>query len=241
MIDFHCHIDLYPDPRSILQAARDARIYVLAVTTLPAAWEGLSSITQGFARVRLAAGIHPELAHTPHADVDRLAALLPETRYIGEVGLDGGPQLREHLSTQRDVFLRVLQASRTAGGRIMSIHSRAAVSDVLDCLLQVPDAGTPVFHWFSGSPSELARASDAGAWFSVGPKMLASKRGQDLVRLMPRDRILTESDGPFVQIGSRPAAPTDTTALVPALSDIWEMPVPDARSQLLGNFRSLVG
>jgi Tat protein secretion system quality control protein TatD with DNase activity len=92
----------------------------------------------------------------------------------------------------------------SVGGRIMTIHSRRAAGPVLDALASRADAGVPVLHWFSGSRRELQRAIDQGCWFSVGPAMFNGERGRGLAAMMPRDRILTESDGPFAQIEGRP-------------------------------------
>src|SRR5690606_27741403 len=111
-----------------------------------------------------------------------------------------------------------------ADGRILSIHSRRASKDVLDCLEECPEAGVPVLHWFSGSPRDLDRAVRLGCWFSVGPVMLKSERGRSLVARMPRNRILTESDGPFAQIGGAAVMPWEVNLAVGILSAIWGEP-----------------
>ncbi|MCC6428365.1 MAG: TatD family hydrolase [Phycisphaerales bacterium] len=241
MIDFHCHLDLYPDPAAVVADAVRNGVYVLGVTTTPAAWDGVRQLVADARRVRLAVGIHPELAHTRHADVDRLSAVLAETRYVGEVGLDGSPSLQEHAAMQKDVFGRILRACRDAGGKILSIHSRRAANEVLDCLAHHGDAGTPVLHWFSGTPAQLRRAVEMGCWFSVGPAMVTSGTGREFVRLIPRHRLLTESDGPFVKVASRPATPLDMELVEAVLSELWGESSADAvRASLQSNLRSLV-
>lgn len=242
MIDFHCHLDLYPDPRAVVADAVRLGVYVLGVTTTPSAWNGIRQLVGSAPRVRLAVGIHPELAHTAHADVDHFSALLPETRYVGEIGLDGSPSFREHAARQREVFCRVLAACRDAGGKILSIHSRRAAVEVLDCLVECRDAGTPVLHWFSGTAAQLRRAVNMGCWFSVGPAMASSASGRELVRRMPRDRVLTESDGPFVEVASRPARPIDMGLVEGRIAEIWKSGDAAAvRATLHSNFRSLCG
>jgi TatD DNase family protein len=66
-----------------------------------------------------------------------------------------------------------------------------------------------VLHWFSGSISEMKRASELGCYFSVNSQMLAGERGQSLVRQISPDRLLTETDGPFTECRGRPAGPAD--------------------------------
>lgn len=241
MIDFHCHLDLYPDPQAVARGCIERGLYVLSVTTTPSAWSGTAALAQGAARVRTGLGLHPQLAHERKAELRLFEQFLGSTRYVGEIGLDGTSEFRAHWQEQIDVFTSILQACRAAGGRIMSIHSRRAATAVLDLLGREEQAGTPVLHWFSGTQRELARAVELGCWFSVGPTMVSGERGRSLVSSMPRDRVLTESDGPFARVGRRAAFPWDVEEAVNALSEIWSEPVAGVRSQLSANLKRLVG
>jgi TatD DNase family protein len=165
--------------------------------------------------------------------------MLPRMRYVGEIGLDGGPEYRRHWPDQEQVFSRVLELCARAGGRIMTIHSRRAATPVLDALQARPGAGIAILHWFSGTQKELSRAVDLGCWFSTGPAMLAGEKGRSLVMKMPRDRVLTESDGPFAQVDGRAAWPWDADRAVETLAQIWSQPVNEVRRQLLDNLRRL--
>ena len=69
--------------------------------------------------------------------------------------------------------------------------------------------------------------------------MLASEKGRALTAKMPRDRLLTETDGPFAQVGGRAALPWDTAQLVPILGDIWNEPIANVERQLIANLRRL--
>ncbi|MGO2232257.1 TatD family hydrolase [Psychrobacter sp.] len=55
------------------------------------------------------------------------------------------------------------------------------------------------FFQHSSTQGQLKRAVNMGCWFTVGPAMLNTKKGQSLVSMMPKDRILTETDGPFAK------------------------------------------
>jgi TatD DNase family protein len=241
VIDFHCHLDLYPDPGAAVRRAVEARVYVLSVTTTPKAWRGTSALAEGCGRIRTALGLHPQLAHERHRELSLFEGLLPETRYVGEVGLDGTPGFRAHAAVQRRVFEAVLMMSARQGGRVLSIHSRRAGDEVLDCLRRHPDAGTPILHWFSGSVAQLRRATDQGCWFSVGPPMMRSASGRALLRELPRNRVLTETDGPFAEDGGRPLRPEDAGTMVTALATAWNMEEAAVADRLLGNLRRLSG
>jgi TatD DNase family protein len=75
-----------------------------------------------------------------------------------------------------------------------------------------------------------------GCWFSVGPAMLASSRGSALVAEMPRDRVLTETDGPFAKKGGVPLEPNDVLLAVRMLSELWKCPATSVHETLGSNF-----
>lgn len=240
MIDFHCHIDLYPNPQKVVQecAARD--MYVLSVTTTPSAFHGTTALATGLPRIRTALGLHPQLAHERKHELGLFTQLLPNARYVGEIGLDRSPELKQHWEDQVLVFRSVLRDCQAVGGRILSIHSRRATSAVLDHLEQHAGAGTPVLHWFSGTATELARAITMGCWFSVGPAMVSSQKGRDILLQIPHDRILPETDGPFVQIQGQSAYPWDVKRVFEHLALVWKVSEENVHKQIRHNLRSLV-
>jgi TatD DNase family protein len=122
----------------------------------------------------------------------------------------------------------------------MSIHSRRASGPVLDYIEKFPGAGTPILHWFSGSFHDLERAIKLGCWFSVGPAMLASKNGKALTARMPRDKVLTESDGPFAQVNGIPLNPWDVQSAIDGLTATWSLTREDVSQTVLRNLRNLV-
>ena len=239
MIDFHCHLDLYPDPDRVARQCADRGLYVLSVTTTPSAWRRTSRLALAHGRTRTALGLHPQLARERKFELALFDELLPRTPYIGEIGLDRTVEARAHWSEQLDVFSHILAACAQAGGRIMSIHSRRAAKAVLDAIEAHPNAGTPVLHWFSGSTRDLNRAIELGCWFSVGPAMLNGERGRSLAARMPRERILTESDGPFAQIGGRAALPWDVGHATAVLAELWAAKPDGTQEILTANLRSL--
>ncbi len=239
-VDMHCHLDLYPDPKLVLEEVGRRKVYVLSVTTTPTAWHGTNALAAGNARVKTALGLHPQLAHERKHELTLFDKLLSDTRYVGEIGLDGSPEYKPHWRDQTKVFDHVLAACARVGGRILTIHSRAAATEVLDALERRSNAGTPILHWFSGSKSELRRAIEMKCWFSVGSAMLKSKNGRELVASMPRERVLTETDGPFGQYAGKALQPADTRYAVDMLSKLWSMSTDDVASCILASFRGLI-
>jgi TatD DNase family protein len=240
VVDMHCHLDLYPDPRAQIQLIARQKNYVLSVTTTPKAWRVTSALAAGHPRIKTALGLHPQLAKERKSELNLFDQLLPEARYVGEVGLDGGPDCRTFWKDQILVFDHILASCVAAGGRILTLHSRAAASAVLDALERHPGHGVAVLHWFSGTQRELARAVEMGCWFSVGSAMLRSKKGVSLAAKMPFSRVLTETDGPFAAIAGKPLQPADCSGAVEALARLWDVDEVSAREKIVLSFRELV-
>lgn len=240
MIDFHAHLDLYPDPHAVVKTVTEMRMYVLSVTTTPSAWIKTNALAAKNPRIKTALGLHPQIAHDRIGELPLFDRLLPETKYVGEIGLDGSPELAKYWDIQNQAFQHILESCSRVGGRVMSIHSRRATTSVLDYIELYPRAGIPVLHWFSGTKSELKRAVDLGCWFSIGPAMLLAKSSMELVRRMPKNRLLTETDGPFAQVNKTAAMPWDVRIALRQLASILEIEPSDAEKLVHGNLRQLL-
>lgn len=110
-------------------------------------------------------GLHPELVGQYYHELELLISLIPDCKYVGEVGLDGSIQHKDSFSKQENVFGAILTAAANNGGRIFSMHSRNAATQILNCLHQNSSAGKFVLHWFTGTQKELLRAVSMGCFF----------------------------------------------------------------------------
>jgi len=240
MMDMHCHIDLYPNPKEIIDECVRNKLYILSVTTTPKAWNGTYALTQGLPRFNTALGLHPQLAHQRENELPLFDELISETKYVGEIGLDGSKEYRPYIDSQLRVFRHILDKCQRSESKIMTIHSRGAVSMVLDELENYPKAGAPILHWFTGTKKELSRAIDLGCMFSIGPMMSGSKKGKNIIEGIPRDKILLETDGPFTMLNNKSLRPTDSFLVATYLSEIWELSQESVTAILKDNLKSLV-
>jgi TatD DNase family protein len=240
VIDFHCHLDLYSEPREIVAQCVERRLYVLSVTTVPSAFEGTAALAPGAGRIRTALGLHPEIAVAREHELPLFEKLLPRTPYVGEVGLDASPDHRATIDRQAAILTDILKQCARAKGKIITLHSRGATGLILDRLSAEPAAGRFVLHWYLGSAKQISRAAEMKCWFSVGPAMLTSKRGLAAIEAMPREYILPESDGPFGHVSGRPALPWEAWTIVPRLAEMWGESQGEVEAQLLDNLRRLV-
>jgi len=238
-VDLHCHLDLFPEPKKAVDLTNKSRVYTLAVTTTPSAWRGTKRLIGKAARIRIALGLHPELAHERIGELSLFEALLPEAIYVGEVGLDGSATHASRQDAQLKVFETVLRLTQQAGGRILSIHSRRATTAVLDMLESKPSSGLPILHWFTGTKAEMARALRLGCYFSVGPGMLRSAAGVARMEALPLNRLVTETDGPFVKEGRSASGPWQVPQFVRHLAHIRSINESDMANQISSNFREI--
>lgn len=241
MMDFHAHLDLYPEPELLINSVRKAGIYTLSVTTTPSAFLGTRRMAAGCPRIRTGLGLHPEVAASRIGELGLFDRLVLETAYVGEIGLDGSKFHKGSLFGQRKAFTHILDTCDRVGGRVLSIHSRGAAEEVLDLLCQRAKSCLPILHWFSGSMPELLAANSLGAWFSVGPAMLGTERQLEKVAAMPKNRILLESDGPFASYRGEQLSPLTTYHAVPILAKIWAISEDETLAQLRDNLGRIGG
>lgn len=240
MIDFHCHLDLYPDGLEVARQANQLNDFTLVVTTSPRAYHATSRVFGRLPRLHVALGLHPEVAEAKAAELDALVAGIRGARFVGEIGLDGSPPHRSSLPVQERIFKAALAECARQGGRVMSIHSRGAEQKVVQLLALAGPVGVPVLHWFSGALGSLEDACKLGCWFSVGPAMLAGEKGRRLAARMPMDRVLPETDGPFAKVGARSLMPWQAMDVSHTLAELWGVDLENARDRLSENLGRLL-
>jgi TatD DNase family protein len=235
--DFHCHVDLFPDPAALIAECDRNRIFTLAVTTTPRAWTQNRRWTERSRFVIPAIGLHPELADQRRAEIALVEDLMPETSFVGEIGLDGSPPHRNTLPIQKEVFSRALQSAQSLGARVLSIHSRRAGREVLASLAEhtTPQRVLPILHWFSDTVATAAEAARFGCYFSINHQMLSADAGRSLIKSMPANRLLTETDAPFTQIESRKCGPQDVVPMISQLAQLRNLPLEEMKRTVTAN------
>lgn len=207
LFDAHVHLDFYENAQQVATQAQELGLSLLACTVTPAGYLRATQELAGTRGVHLAAGAHPWWVadgRVGEKDVDALVSILPDLRFIGEVGLDFSPA---HVGegtqcVQVSSFERIMRAcsetSDPACPKVVSIHSVRSADVVLDVLERTGAVRSCrcIFHWFSGRPEELWRAARMGCSFSFGEHSLATRRGREYVREVPSELLLTETDLP---------------------------------------------
>ena len=240
MIDLHTHLDLYPNAIDILVRVNKENRFTLAVTTSPRAWVATSQVFKGHENIKVALGLHPEVADQKFNELNLLLSSIHKADFIGEIGIDGSSRYSKTLEKQELIFDSTIRECEKAGGRIISIHSRGAASKILPIIRKYPSCGTPILHWFSGSITELKEAIEMRCYFSVNSLMLKSKKGKDLVSRIPPELVLPESDGPFATLNGKPIMPWEAMDVCVDLSDIWSISRNEAEHMIVNNCKKII-
>jgi TatD DNase family protein len=219
LIDTHCHIDRYADPLREAINAEKQNIITVGVTSLPSHYQMGYKHVEHFKKVHLALGFHPALVNKFRNEICLFEKLVSRSFYIGEIGLDFSKTNKYFANLQMDVLNRILE-SINKEKHFISIHSRMAECEVLS-ILQNHNNPLCVFHWYSGSIVMLKKILNQGHYFSINPSMINSINGQRIINIIPRNRLLTETDGPFTEINKRKCHPADVGAVINYLSYSW--------------------
>lgn len=239
MIDLHTHLDLYPDSLNILDRVNKENHFTLSVTTSPKAWIATSQVFKGNENIKVALGLHPEVAVQKFNELDLLLEMVHKVDFIGEIGIDGSANYTRTLNKQELIFDSTIRECEKAGGRIISIHSKRAVTKVLSIIRKYPNCGIPILHWFSGSITELQEAVKLNCFFSINPLMLKSQKGRDLASRIPSALVLPESDGPFARLNGKPIMPWEAINICSDLSKIWNTSISESKRLMISNFKNL--
>ncbi len=207
LTDSHCHLDFpefAPELDAVVERARAAGVTrVITISTRVARHGDIAALAERFPDVFFTVGTHPlQAAEEPDVPVERLVALSrhPKCVGIGEAGLD-----YHYDAAPRDVAMRVFRTHIAAAretGLPLVIHSRDADDDMAATLRDEMGRGRfgAVLHCFTAS-MELARTGlELGLFisFSGVATFKNSETLRDVVRAVPLDRMLVETDAPFL-------------------------------------------
>lgn len=204
MIDTHAHLTderFQDDVDDVIARALTAGVEVIVSvsTTLPAADRAIA-LAERHPAIYATAGIHPHSSATAtDDDIEQLAAhaLHPRVVAIGETGLDYHYDFAPR-GIQINVFRKQIELGRTMDLPVV-VHAREADDDVAALLREAGPTSRGVLHCFSSGAALLDTALELD-WYISFAGMITFKRydAADLLRAVPRDRLLVETDSPYL-------------------------------------------
>jgi TatD DNase family protein len=249
--DSHCHLNykgLVEEQQAVLGRARAAGVEaMLNISTRQSEWDAVIGIAEREPDVWASVGIHPHEADS-HPDV-QTATLVERAHHprvvgIGESGLDFYYDHSDR-DRQRASFRVHIAAARETGLPII-VHTRDAEDDTYAILAEEMGKGaySGVIHCFTASQDFADKALDLGLFISISG-IVTFKNAKDLqssAAMIPSDRLLIETDSPFlapVPHRGRPCEPAFVADTARFLAGLRDEPVEALAELTSANFRNL--
>ena len=251
LIDSHCHLNykgLIEDQQNVLERARASGIdLMLNIATRESEWDAVLDTAIRAPDVWATVGIHPhEADEHPHIDTAKLVARAAHPRVvgIGETGLD---YYYDHSDRdrQRSSFRSHIVAARETGLPLI-VHTRDAEEDTLAVMRDEMGKGayTGVIHCFTASGAFADAALELGFYISISGIVTfkSAKDLQETAARLPIDRLLVETDSPFlapVPHRGRPCEPAFVADTAKFLANLRGESLEDLAEATSANFRAL--
>lgn len=241
LLDTHMHFDLMDVERyALLEQLERENIYTIAVTNLPELYIKYKNQINWdkYKYCRLALGFHPELVVQHCNQIDNFIKMLPNSRYIGEVGLDFSNNDLLQKKIQIEIFQQIINECGKYKNKILSVHSRKAVKETLETMKFFE--GKAIFHWYSGSIKDLEEIIERGYFLSINHQMLKSENGRKIINLIPTEKLLIESDAPFTYGFDKKYSVFFVEKIYNYLSDTRHINIELLSKTIKSNFRNLL-
>jgi TatD DNase family protein len=256
MIDSHCHLadEVFAGDLDAVVARAKAAGLERVMAILEAGNQNEAAQASRLAEVwpdtRFAIGVHPHQAHGFADDPESAATIVgqqcestPGARAIGEIGLDYHYDFSPR-AVQQAVFRAQVRAARERAWPVV-IHTREADDDTL-AILRDEGGGAVrgVLHCFTGTPALAAAGLDLGLYISVAGIITFPKAAElrDTIRAVPIDRVLTETDSPFlapVPHRGKRNEPAHVSRVVETLAGLYDMTAGELAKRTAANFHTL--
>ncbi|AHG64042.1 TatD family hydrolase [Advenella mimigardefordensis] len=248
-VDSHCHLD-FPQlqenlPGILDNMKRNQVSHALCVSVNLPDWPRIVSLIDTHDNLWGSVGVHPDYEDTPEPDVETLCRHARHRKIvaIGETGLDYY-RLSEPLDWQRNRFRVHIRAANEAGLPLI-IHTRSSAEDTLQLMREENAAGCGgVMHCFTESWDVAQRAMEQNFYISLSG-IVTFKNAvqlQEVARLMPLDRLLIETDSPYlapVPYRGKLNDPSKVIHVAEKIAELKQIPVNEVAEATTNNFFNL--
>ena len=269
LVDSHCHLDDYEDLPGVLARAHAAgvgRLLAIGIGEGPATMGRALELAEQYQEIFATVGIHPQEAHqTDAANLQQLREMAGRERClaVGEIGLDYYHLSNPDVATQKAAFVAQMQIAaelrkpitihcRTSELAIPAAKEKFAGADAWDDLLALIAAvwtptGLPgIMHCFSGNEAQAEASLAAGFYLSFAGNLTYPKSTviQEVARQAPADRLLVETDAPFltpVPLRGQRNEPAHAALTAAFLGSLRAVAVEEIARLTTGNFERLFG
>lgn len=195
LIDSHVHLADFKRSEEILNKLVETRQYTLCVSNSPEEYVSLVKRKYQNKYVKLALGFHPQNSTIMKFNSFLFMKNISTTKYIGEVGLDFSKSYVDKKIEQKKIFEFICDVA-SRNNKLLSVHCVQAEEDLFKIMAKT-NVNHVIMHWYSGKIEDVFRFINQGYYFSINSKMIKTNKFNELIRTIPKNRILVESDAPY--------------------------------------------
>jgi len=246
LIDVHCHLDFKDfdaDLDKVIEKCKSSGIDAIICNGVnQKSNEKVLKIAETYKIVHAALGLYPSDAlQLTDEEIDKVLAFIRANKSkiiaIGEVGIDFFHVKDEkERARECEIFVKVVKLANSINKPLI-VHSRNAAGRLLE-LLRL--AKVPVdLHFYCGNAEQTKTAVSRGYYFSIPTAILRSKTMKKLAKRVPIDRILTETDAPYLHPEGCRNDPSYVRQVVDKIAEVKGLSAKEVEEQVWKNFETL--
>lgn len=247
LVDAHCHLNLYlqqkkfgTDLNQIIKTIERNKIVTITNSMDLTSYNFNNEISAKSSFILTAFGIHPWNAHRYYDKKRLLEKIINKNNIIGEIGLDYYfVKDKSKYPMQRELFEFFLSLSKD---KVLCIHTKGAEKEVLDLIKKYGNKRI-IIHWHSGKLNVLKKMIKENFYFSITPEIKNSEHIRDIVKLIPLNLILSETDNPGgpLSYACKIDAPTILNDVIEEIAVIKNKSSQEVKETIYRNFCFLAG
>lgn len=235
LIDTHFHLDHYRNYFEIAKTITELEQYTICVTNSPGIFLSCKNLIPETKYLKFAIGFHPQETTLGGREIKDFMRLILSTNYVGEIGLDYSQKSYMSKPLQLKYFEQIVEICASEN-KLMTIHIKKAEKDAVRILEKYYPKKT-IIHWYTGDCDDMLRLVDLGCYFSINTNMVKGSKKENY-HLLPLERILIESDGPYTKVNNKKYTPALLKDAYEEISRFYNNP--DLPRKIYYNFKKIL-
>lgn len=237
IIDVHAHLDFLPEEKlEKIENNSKIKFVITNSVNMKSSLKNLELVKKYF-KIKLAVGLYPEET-LEKSDWEKFKDfVLKNKKYvfaIGEIGMDFSLDLPNR-EIQEFIFRKELELAEKLNVPVL-IHTRKAEKEIVEILKEYPRV-KKVLHCFSGNFKLVKEANEMGCYFSIPTNIVRSEHFQKMVKELPHEKILTETDSPYLSpFKEKENEPAFIEESIKKISEIWSVSEKKVEEKIEENF-----
>jgi TatD DNase family protein len=239
LVDIHTHLDLLEKEKDLDEVINKDNVKVIISNgTGPESNRRVLEIAKLYEKVKPALGMYPDKAiKLTDKEIDEEINFIKKTNpfAIGEVGLDNFRV--ENIERQKEVLIKFINLSKELDIPII-VHSRKAEEETLK-LLEENNAKKVIMHCFSGNKELTDKAISLNYYFTIPCTIIKNKTFRKLVKRIPLNKLLTETDAPYLSPREEPNEPAFIKDSIKKIAELKQITEEELEKIIFMNYQNI--